>query len=86
MAFTNGYTALIYGIYYTFFEAFPLVYIGIYGFNLGTMGIVFTCVIVGCVIGIAVYGESSASIDFLLKPLAKRFDLHSRLRSLLFEA
>ena len=59
VAFTNGYTALIYGIYYTFFEAFPLVYIGVYGFNLGTMGIVFTCVIVGCLLGIAIYGKPS---------------------------
>ena len=53
--FTNGYTALIYGIYYTFFEVFPLVYIDIYHFNVGTMGIVFTNVIVGCLVGIGIY-------------------------------
>ncbi|KAL9091981.1 MAG: hypothetical protein Q9159_001126 [Coniocarpon cinnabarinum] len=65
IAFTNGYTALIYGIYYTFFEAFPLVYIDVYGFNLGTMGIVFTCVIVGCLMGIAIY---VAYIHWYLNP------------------
>lgn len=53
--FTNIYTSTIYGIYYSFFEAFPLVYVGIYGFNLGELGIVFTCIIVGAVIGIVIY-------------------------------
>ena len=28
--FTNIYTSCIYGIYYSFFEVFPLVYLGIY--------------------------------------------------------
>ena len=37
--FTNIYSAFIYGVYYSFFEAFPLVYIDIYGFNVGEMGI-----------------------------------------------
>lgn len=37
--FTNIYSAFIYGVYYSFFEAFPLVYIEIYGFNVGEMGI-----------------------------------------------
>ncbi|KAI9670012.1 MAG: hypothetical protein M1831_007048 [Alyxoria varia] len=63
--FTNGYTALIYGIYYTFFEVFPLVYIDIYHFNIGTMGIVFTNVIVGCIIGIVIY---CAYVKYYLNP------------------
>jgi len=33
--FTNVYTALQYGIYYSFFEVFPLVYPVMYGFSLG---------------------------------------------------
>ena len=37
--FTNIYSAFIYGVYYSFFEAFPLVYIEVYGFNVGEMGI-----------------------------------------------
>lgn len=53
--FTNIYTACIYGIYYSFFEVFPLVYIGIYGFNLGELGLPFLTIIIGCVIGIAIY-------------------------------
>ena len=36
--FTHVYTSCIYGIYYSFFECFPLVYIGIYNFNLGELG------------------------------------------------
>ena len=37
IAFTAIYTALIYGIYYSFFEAFPIVYLEYFGFNLGEM-------------------------------------------------
>ena len=48
--FTNVYTALIYGIYYSFFEAFALVYGPIYGFNLGTTGVAFLTVLVGALI------------------------------------
>lgn len=53
--FTNVYSAIIYSIYYSFFEAFPLAYIGTYGFNLGELGLVFTSIIVGCVIGVIIY-------------------------------
>ena len=52
---TNIYTALQYGIYYSFFEVFPLVYPVMYGFTLGTTSIVFTCITVACVVGIAIY-------------------------------
>lgn len=45
--FVNLYTALIYGIYYSFFEAFALVYGPIYGFNLGLTGVAFLTVLVG---------------------------------------
>jgi DHA1 family multidrug resistance protein-like MFS transporter len=47
--FINLYTALVYGIYYSFFESFPLVYIGMYGFSIGIMGVVFISVIIGAV-------------------------------------
>ena len=53
--FTNMYTAFVYSIYYSFFEAFPLVYIGEYGFNIGELGIVYLCIIVGCILGIIIY-------------------------------
>jgi DHA1 family multidrug resistance protein-like MFS transporter len=53
--FTNVYTSIVYGIYYSFFEAFPLVYPPLYGFSIGLTGVAFTCIIVACVIGILGY-------------------------------
>lgn len=53
--FTNVYTALVYGIYYSFFEAFPLVYGPLYGFNIGETGVVFLCIVVGCVLAMGIY-------------------------------
>lgn len=55
VAFTAVYTALIYGIYYSFFEAFPIVYIGMYGFNIGEQGLTFLSITVGVVISISIY-------------------------------
>ncbi len=55
IAFVNVYTSLVYGIYYSFFEVFPLVYPVMYGFSLGTIGIVFLCILVACGAGIATY-------------------------------
>jgi DHA1 family multidrug resistance protein-like MFS transporter len=45
----------LYGIYYSFFESFPLVYIDIYGFNLGELGLTFLSIGVACVIGLIIY-------------------------------
>jgi MFS transporter, DHA1 family, multidrug resistance protein len=53
--FTNVYTSLIYGIYYSFFEVFPLVYPPIYGFSLGLTGTTFICIIVACLLGVSIY-------------------------------
>ncbi|KAJ5903648.1 hypothetical protein N7504_006031 [Penicillium tannophilum] len=53
--FLNCYTSLTYGIYYSFFEAFPIVYQGIYGFNLGEMGLAFLAIVVGTMISCASY-------------------------------
>ena len=53
--FINVYSALTYGIYYSFFEVFPLVYLEIYGFSVGEMTIVFLSIIVGCVIAMSIY-------------------------------
>lgn len=55
MLFTTIYTALIYGIYYSFFELFPLVYQKIYYFNLGEIGLAFLSVLVGLCVAIAAY-------------------------------
>ncbi|KAI4624825.1 uncharacterized protein J4E87_005306 [Alternaria ethzedia] len=53
--FINVYSALTYGIYYSFFEVFPLVYLEIYGFSVGEMTIVFLVIIVGCVAAMTIY-------------------------------
>jgi DHA1 family multidrug resistance protein-like MFS transporter len=53
--FVNVYTSLIYGIYYSFFEVFPIVYIDIYGFNVGEMGLVFLCILVALIIAVPLY-------------------------------
>ena len=55
VAFTGVYTSLIYGIYFSFFECFPIVYIGMYGFNLGQMGLTFLSITVGVILAILMY-------------------------------
>lgn len=55
IAFVNLYSSLVYGIYYSFFEVFPLVYPVMYGFSLGTVGVLFLCILVACGIGMATY-------------------------------
>lgn len=63
--FTNVYTALQYGIYYSFFEVFPLVYPPMYGFNLGETSAVFVCITVACIMGIVIY---CSYVYFYLEP------------------
>lgn len=53
--FVNMYTALFYGIYYTFFEVFPLVFPTSYGFNLGEVGLAFLSCQVGAGLGLLIY-------------------------------
>ena len=53
--FTNVYVSLLYGCYYSFFEIFALVYGPLYGFNLGETGTVFVCIVVACVLAMAIY-------------------------------
>ncbi|KAK3067024.1 hypothetical protein LTR53_016339 [Teratosphaeriaceae sp. CCFEE 6253] len=53
--FVNIYTALFYGIYYTFFEVFPLIFPSQYGFNLGETGLAFLSCQVGAVVGMGSY-------------------------------
>ncbi|KAJ3457366.1 hypothetical protein MRS44_014507 [Fusarium solani] len=68
--FVQVYTAIIYGIYYSFFEVFPRVYPVYYGMNLGEIGLVFLCVLVSCIIGVAIY---FAYLYFYMDPrIAKR--------------
>ncbi|KAK4992011.1 hypothetical protein LTR50_001407 [Elasticomyces elasticus] len=55
IAFTAVYVALCYGIYYSFFEAFPIVYGQGYGFNLGEMGLTFLSITIAVVLSIIIY-------------------------------
>ena len=48
--YTTVYTALVYAIYYSFFESVPLVYPVIYDFNLGETGLTFLAILVGLTI------------------------------------
>ncbi|SLM39532.1 major facilitator superfamily transporter [Lasallia pustulata] len=84
IAFVNVYSSLVYGIYYSFFEAFPIVYIGFYHFTPGTLGVAFICIIVACLIGMATY---VAYLYFWLNPDIKKNGLRaqeSRLQPALF--
>ncbi|KAK5685342.1 hypothetical protein LTS10_003420 [Elasticomyces elasticus] len=53
--FSTVYTALVYGIFNSFFESFPLVYLIIYDFNLGESNSVFLSVIVALMIAMPAY-------------------------------
>ncbi|KAJ5174386.1 major facilitator superfamily domain-containing protein [Penicillium canariense] len=68
--FVQIYTAIIYGIYYSFFEVFPLVYPVYYNMNLGQIGLVFLCILVSCLIGIAIY---FSYLYFWMNPRIARF-------------
>lgn len=66
--FVQIYTAIIYGIYYSFFEVFPLVYPVMYGMSVGDMGLVFLCILISCLIGLAIY---LSYLHYYLDPLVR---------------
>ncbi|KAJ5925815.1 hypothetical protein N7454_007325 [Penicillium verhagenii] len=68
--FVQIYTAIIYGIYYSFFEVFPLVYPVDYHMNLGQVGLVFLCILVSCIIGVGTY---FSYLYFWMNPRIERF-------------
>ena len=72
IGFTAGYVALCYAIYYSFFEAFPLVYIELYGFSLGQMGLTFLSITAAVIVAIAIY---YAYIYWILEPEIRRHGL-----------
>ncbi|KAI1208052.1 major facilitator superfamily transporter [Annulohypoxylon truncatum] len=73
--FVQAYTAIIYGIYYSFFEVFPLVYPVYYGMDYGQVGLVFLCILVACLIGVAAY---ASYVYFYMNPRIARqgFPIH----------
>lgn len=55
VAFANIYTCLIYGLYYTFFESFPRVYLGVYHFTYMQTGLAFSSITLGALLGTLVF-------------------------------
>lgn len=58
--------------YYSFFEAFPLVYTEIYDFNLGLVATSYLCILVCCTLGVCTY---TAYLWFYLEPNIKKYGL-----------
>ncbi|KAG5748345.1 hypothetical protein H9Q70_008968 [Fusarium xylarioides] len=54
--FVQIYSAILYAIYYSYFEVFPLVFPVYYDMTLGEVGLVFICIAVGCILDINLYG------------------------------
>jgi DHA1 family multidrug resistance protein-like MFS transporter len=53
--FTTIFIGLVYGIFYTYFEAFPLVYQGVYHFNSGGLSLAFLLCIVAQAVMVPLY-------------------------------
>ncbi|KAJ5889040.1 major facilitator superfamily domain-containing protein [Penicillium taxi] len=70
--FVTIYCGIIYAIYYSFFEVFPLVYPTYYGMTLGEIGLVFLCIMVSCLIAVAIYWSY---IFFYANPRIIKFGL-----------
>ena len=51
----NTYTALITGLLFTWLESLPIVFGGIYGFNLGQIGLAFLGLLVGSVVAYLIF-------------------------------
>lgn len=51
----NIYISLVYSIMYLWFEAFPLVFLGTYNFTLIEMGVGYLAIIIGILVGAAVF-------------------------------
>ncbi|KFY20407.1 hypothetical protein V491_03739 [Pseudogymnoascus sp. VKM F-3775] len=67
--FVQVYSAIVYGIYYSYFEVFPLVYPVFYHMSLGQVGLVFFCIVIGCIIAIIAYGSW---LYFVVTPRTKK--------------
>ena len=79
IGFVCVYGALVYAIYYSFFEAFPIVYIGTYGMTLGSFGLIFLSVVGGVTVFATMY---ALYLYLLFGPESRRKEMsqESRLR------
>ncbi|TDZ22745.1 Multidrug resistance protein 1 [Colletotrichum orbiculare MAFF 240422] len=70
--FVQVYTAIVYAIYYSFFEVFPLVYPVYYNMTVGQIGLVFLCILVSCLIGVAMY---MSYLAFYMNPRIRKLGM-----------
>ena len=70
----NLYIALIYGLLYVWFESFPIVFTGIYKFNLSEEGLSFTGILLGAVITLVPF------FYYLYKFVEPKFNENGELR------
>lgn len=68
------YTALLYGVLYIWFECFPIVFISIYHFSLGTLGLAFLGLLVGILVTFGPY------VWYYNKYTCPRFDDNGNLK------
>jgi len=71
IGFVCVYGSLVYAIYYSFFEAFPIVYAGIYGMTIGQIGLVFLSIIIGCAFSASMY---ASYLKYVFFPKTKKID------------
>ncbi|EMC99057.1 hypothetical protein BAUCODRAFT_120350 [Baudoinia panamericana UAMH 10762] len=69
IGFIHLYIGLIYGIYYSFFEAFPVAYLEVYGFSIQSMSIVFLTIGIGAALAAFLY---IALVYFIYEPYTKK--------------
>lgn len=55
IAFANAYIAVVYAIYYMFFDAFPIVYGEIFKFSFGAQGVIYLTNAIGGTVGFLLY-------------------------------
>lgn len=67
--FTSIYSGLMYAIFYSFFEFFPLVYGNIYGMNERQIGLVLLCIVIAVTVPVLPY---FAYIHFVVNASARR--------------
>ncbi|KAK9244238.1 major facilitator superfamily domain-containing protein [Lipomyces tetrasporus] len=67
--FLNSYTALIYAVMYSWFEAFPLVFVGIHHFNLIQTGLSYFGIMIGATVAAIAF---CSAMYFYLAPRLQR--------------
>jgi len=53
VGFFSFYIAFNFSVLFAFFDAFPIVFQGVYGFDLGSAGLVWLSVLIGCLLSVA---------------------------------